>query len=882
MLNDVPAPSSELFEGGGEAGRLMANTDWAATEVGAVEQWPASLRFAVRTVLVSRFPMVLTWGAGFLQFYNDAYAPLIGAKHPAIGEDIRDTLAEGWDALAGPVEHAMTAREASWLPRLPLLLERDGYREETYFTVSHAPAFGDDGSVAGMHAVCTEVTAEVVAERRQEVLRSLTAAGDELGDEEAVVARLCAALEVDVLDIPFAGVWLAQEGRLRRVATVGCPASALPPTATLADLPTDVSGLGLTGGRWDDPVRDAVVLPLHTPGAEGPAGALLLAVTPARRLDTDLRDHLSLVASQFTAALTVSQAFSAERRRAEALAELDRAKTAFFSDISHELRTPLTLLLGPLDDVLTDPATQLSAPVRDELAVALRNGRRLERLVDDVLDVVRLEAGAVALDPQPVDLAAYTAELTGVLRAAAERAGLALVVDCPPLPAAVVVDARVWEKIVLNLVANAVKYTFVGTIQVVLRATPQGAGALSVQLSVSDTGIGIPVEHHERVFDRFHRVLDAQARTREGSGIGLSLVRDLVQLQGGSVVVDSAPGSGSTFTVRVELPTADGQVGEPAPSAAARGTAAAWERDIAAPAAPERDGGGGGSVLVVDDNADMRDYLARLLSPRFAVTAAANGEQALAELAVAVPDVLVTDVMMPRVDGFDLLRRLRADPAVADVPVLVLTARAGQEAAVEMLEAGADDHLAKPFQSAELLARVTALASRSHRRPPAHGDDGSRPAPAGGVAVAPPARSVAVDPVGPVTGPTGDGTSHRAHWRLAAGERAPGQARAHLRRMLADAGVHPDQAYDLLVAIGEAVTNAVEHAQNPTEPVVDLLVEIDEECVVATVRDTGQWRERVASMDRGRGSTLMAAVGQVSVLPGAEGTTVVIRARLRR
>ena len=178
----VPDPASgpdigDLFAAGGEAGRIMAAFDWASTSVGPVESWPASLRFAVRTVLVSRFPMVLTWGPDFQQFYNDAYAPLIGAKHPAIGEDIRVTLSEGWAALEPPIEHAMTTLEASWLPGLLLPLERSGYLEEAYFTVSHAPAFDDDGRVAGMHGVCTEVTGEVLSARRQQLLHELAMAG---------------------------------------------------------------------------------------------------------------------------------------------------------------------------------------------------------------------------------------------------------------------------------------------------------------------------------------------------------------------------------------------------------------------------------------------------------------------------------------------------------------------------------------------------------------------------------------------------------------------------------------------------------------------------------------------------------------------------------
>src|SRR3712207_1938005 len=221
----------------------MAAVDWAATPLGPVETWPASLCFAVRTVLASRFPMVLTWGPGFRQLYNDAYAPLIGAKHPAIGEDIRETLAEGWDALGPPIDHAMATREASWLPELPLLLERAGYREETYFTVSHAPAYDDDGGVGGMHAVCTEVTEQVIGRRRQRLLHELASAGRLLEDERELVQRMCATLGSDPLDVPVAAVYLAPRdgGPLSRVAAVGCDLGALPHSLGDASAVQDVA-----------------------------------------------------------------------------------------------------------------------------------------------------------------------------------------------------------------------------------------------------------------------------------------------------------------------------------------------------------------------------------------------------------------------------------------------------------------------------------------------------------------------------------------------------------------------------------------------------------------------------------------------------------------
>ncbi|MCU1606713.1 MAG: Sensor protein with an histidine kinase signal transduction domain, partial [Modestobacter sp.] len=714
----VPDPATgpaaeDLFAAGGECGRLMAAHDWSATPVGPVRSWPPGLRFAVRTVLASKFPMVLTWGPTYLQFYNDAYASCIGAKHPAIGEDIRETLAESWVSLAEPIERAMTTREASWLPRLPLLLERAGYREETYFTVSHAPAYGENGQVAGMHAVLQESTGEVLGTRRQQLLHDLSTAGARLGDEEDVLGALGAALATDRLDVPFAAVYLrhAEDGRLHRADTVGCPPDLLPAVCgTAAGLPRDVTGLGLRGGMWDDVVRSAVALPLPAATGDEPLGFLLAAVSPNRALDEDYRTFHGLVAGQVAAALRNARAFGAERRRAEALAELDRARTAFFSDVGHELRTPLTLLLGPIGDVLADGSTPLPDPARDQLALALRNGQRLQRLVNDLMDVASIEAGRADAVRVPTDVATFTAELTGVLRAAAERAGLQLRVDCPPLGRPAFVDPRMWEKVVLNLLSNAVKYTFIGSIDVALRSEGD-----RFVLTVADTGVGIPSQDLPRVFERFHRAPGALARTLEGTGIGLALVRELVGLHGGTVSVASVPAAGSTFTVAMPFGSPDAVTdADPArPSPAALGIAEAWEQAVTPHEDPLVPADTGTTVLVVDDDADMRKYLARLLSPLWAVRTARDGEEALARIAERRPDVVLTDVMMPRIDGFQLLRRLRADPVTRCIPVIMLTARAGPGAAVEGFEAGVEDYLAKPFQAAELIARVRVAVERA-------------------------------------------------------------------------------------------------------------------------------------------------------------------------
>ena len=874
--------AGELFADGGEAGRLMAAYDWAATPLGPVPSWPAALRHAVLTVLVSRFPMVLTWGPEFRQFYNDAYAPLIGAKHPAIGEDIRITLAEGWDALGPPIEHAMTTREASWLPGLLLPLERAGYREETYFTVSHAPAFGDDGRVAGMHAVLTEVTGEILAARRQRLLHDLSAVGGRLGDESATVTAMCRAVGEAALDVPFAAVYLSSADRPGYVlaAAAGCDPSGLPEVVDdPAALAGAAEGVAVTGGPWGDPVAASVVLPLRTTRDGGPTGLLVAGQSPNRALDEDYRSFFELVAGQFAGAVANIRAFETERRRAESLAELDRAKTTFFTDVSHELRTPLTLLLGPIDDVLDDGGAPLPAGVRDQLTLAVRNGRRLQRLVNDLLDVAGIESGRATPVRVETDVAGFTAELAGIFRAATERAGLALTVDCPPLHRPAHVDPRMWEKVVVNLLANAVKYTFVGGITVAVRGEDDG-----FVLTVADTGVGIAPEEIPRLFHRFHRVPGATARTREGTGIGLALVHELTRLHGGEVLVESEPGTGSTFTVRMPFGAADATASPAVPSDVARGGAESWEADTSRPGAVATPATAppGTTVLVVDDNADMRAYLTRLLSPHWTVRTTANGEEALAAIAEHGPDVVLTDVMMPRVDGFELLRRLRLDPATRGIPVIVLTARAGQEAAVEGLGAGADDYLAKPFRAQELVARVRVALERAAGRTADPVPDVAADRPAATVVPGPVATRLPAPRLPaqrlesrPAVGGSGD-----AAWRLPSDTASIPVLRRALRLHLELAGVDEEQAYDLLLAACEAATNAVEHAQDPTEPFVDVAATVADGRVRISVRDYGQWRERVPSMDRGRGSTLMTAVGEITATPSPEGTTVVITALL--
>jgi DNA-binding response OmpR family regulator/serine phosphatase RsbU (regulator of sigma subunit)/anti-sigma regulatory factor (Ser/Thr protein kinase) len=315
---------------------------------------------------------------------------------------------------------------------------------------------------------------------------------------------------------------------------------------------------------------------------------------------------------------------------------------------------------------------------------------------------------------EPVDLARATADLAGTFRGAIERVGLTLTMQIEPLSQPVYVDREMWAKIVLNLLSNALKFTFEGGIELAVREADGFA-----ELCVTDTGTGIEEAEQAHLFERFHRIAGVRSRTHEGSGIGLALVAELVSQHGGTVGVRSIPGDGSAFTVRMRFGTAHLPAERVAAEADASDDAVAdrtvtgflaeaerWLEQAPAPVATSDTGLP--RVLVVDDNADMREYLGRLLTGSYQVTLATDGVEAL-ELAIAdMPDLVLTDVMMPRLDGFGLLTALREHPATEHLPVVMLSARAGEDSTAEGLEAGADDYLIKPFTARELLARVRA------------------------------------------------------------------------------------------------------------------------------------------------------------------------------
>jgi PAS domain S-box-containing protein len=559
--------------------------------------------------------MQILWGSDYIQFYNDAYRPILGVKHPkSLGQRGCDCWAEVWD-FAGPrLDYVRATGEATWSDDELLLIDRNGYLEECYFTFSYTPVRDESGKVAGIFNAVNETTQQVISERRQQALRNLAARVVEGETAQQACAIAAQTLTNYATDIPFALFYLldADGTQAYLSGTVGLESNtpASPQRIdlrTVANQPTPwpLARVACTGQAaivedleavsshlpsepWGIPPHSALVLPINLPGPERVAGFMVAGISPRRMLDDDYRNFLELVTNHLAIAIANARAYEQERQRTAkaseaarqavarnaALTELDRAKTAFFSNVSHEFRTPLTLLLGPVEEMLNNQEEVLSPHQREQLEAVYRNGLRMLKLVNTLLDFSQIEAACMQADYEPIALSNFTAELAGVFRCAIEKAGLSL-------------------------------------------------------------GLGVRCQEKNSPSDSW--ILN----------------------------------SGSSKKAR---------------------------------------------ILLADDNADMRDYVKRLLDPRYDVKVVADGLAALAAVREHLPDLVISDVMIPRLDGFELLRELRTNPQSRTIPIILLSALAGEESRIAGLEAGADDYLIKPFCANELLARVNANLSQAKMR----------------------------------------------------------------------------------------------------------------------------------------------------------------------
>jgi signal transduction histidine kinase len=728
----------DCLAGGGELGALMRAMDWSKTPLGPVSAWPQSLRTSVSIMLASGFAVVVAWGPEHIFLYNDRYRPILGAtKHPmALGNRSADIFPEVWDFI-GPLFRKTLAGETVALDDVLIPLDRNGYLEECYFTLSYSPIRDESGGVGGMLAIVAETTERVQGERRLRTLRDLASVAPRAHTAQEACENGARTLSANPTDVPFALFYLvdADGSKTRLVGRTGLDGEVGtdPETWPLAEAarsgrPVVVDDLrerlgARPGGAYPEVAHTALVLPLTRPGLAHPHGFLVAGVSPRRALDDRYQGFFDLAAEHVASAITNALSHEAERKRAEALAEIDHAKTTFFSNVSHEFRTPLTLMLAPIEEMRAERDGGDSAAARDRLDLLHRNAHRLLKLVNTLLEFSRTEAGRAQASYEPTDLAALTADLASSFRSAVERAGLTLVVDCPRLSEPIFVDHDMWEQIVLNLLSNAFKFTFEGSITVRLRAVDGRA-----ELEVTDTGVGIEERELPRLFERFHRVERVRSRSHEGSGIGLALVQELVRMHGGEIHVKSAVGMGTTFCVRVPCGTAhlakERIRAERAATSTASGAAPyvqeaiGWlaSADSGPPVPVSETTDHRERIVVADDNRDVRDYIARLLRENWNVEAVGDGQMALEAIRRKPPALVVADVMMPGMDGFALLRAIRGDQAIRDTPVVLLSARAGEEATAEGLKAGADDYLVKPFSARELLVRVTTRLAAAKQR----------------------------------------------------------------------------------------------------------------------------------------------------------------------
>lgn len=687
--------------------------DWSATPLGPQDSWPALLRLVVDLCLDSEFPVQISWGPDLLVLYNEAYIPLLGAeKHPwALGRPASEVGPNLWPASEKHLREVMRTGRAYHSDDQQLIIDRHGYPEEAHFTFSLSAIRDADGTVVGLFNAITESTQHILYERRLQVLRRLGTVSITADDSLHSTCR--AAVEVigrNRKSVPFAAVFISESVAHgpQRVAGYGFDESAAASCELVELAPTsgpvlevmEHVGTELVAGLRDQypgvfepgplgPLTpdQAFVLPVVMLGTRRPIGVLVIGVNPYWRPDDAYTAFAAMMARQLGVIMTDAVSYQNERKRQKALEELDRARTEFFQNVSHELRAPLTMLLTPLQDILNEPGIVLPAAARDTVETSIRAGDRLQRVADELLNLSRSESGALMPDREDIDLASVTVDVVEGYRSAIEGR-LNLRVDVPGEPLRAYVDRTMWTTIVANLVNNAVKFTPEGVVTVSLSGDDS-----QVILTVADTGIGIPQDEQAHIFERFHRV--SHVDQQPGSGIGLALVSEMTAAHGGSVEVTSEPGEGSQFIVR--LPRYNGS------------TVAADAAESAAPEPSTEFTGEQPRLLIIEDEPDLRGYLSKLFTKDgYAVEAMGDAETALTFLESNAPDMVVTDVMLPGQSGLEMLGTLRQDERNARLPVVVLTARTDPESALEAFAHGADDFVVKPFNSAELLARVRA------------------------------------------------------------------------------------------------------------------------------------------------------------------------------
>ncbi|KAG8830151.1 hypothetical protein FRC17_005343 [Serendipita sp. 399] len=783
---------------------MVASYPWEKTPLGPKDQWDPCLKQAVQLTLSSPYPTATWWGPDLVLIYNDAYAEMSTTKHPRIfGQKGLEAWDELWETLGPALKTCMEGNPVYKKDDLLLMSRLDNEEqplEETYHSWSWTPILGVDQKFSGVFNGTHETSSKVIAERRMNTLQLLGNRSTVAQNHEAFCQAVLSSLSDNDKDVPFAALYFTETDAplgesdeslitphgpeihhnqpaasnltFKLSGSIGfsvdhpyLPPSVrvithpfLSPSGPMAEtelfswpfqqavssrepirvsIPPSVSeGIGRRG--WGDRVTHAIVMTLSSDSDAKPLGVIILGLNTRRPFDADYSKWIDVLRSSLGSYMTGCISREEEVKRAENLSQLDAAKTALFSNASHELRTPLTLIAGPVTECLheiKDPVLQ------KKLMMVSKNIDRLARLVDSLMDFSRLEAGRLEGRYSPVLFGPYVADLASVFKAVVEKAKLEYTITYDKNETRTVfIDQDYMEKIIFNLIGNAFKYTLAGSIEVEVVYSQS-----TVSLIVRDAGVGIPNADLPKIWDRFHRV-EATSRSHEGTGIGLALTKQFVQLHGGTITVaskypsESSDEHGSTFTAtfplgRNHLPAARLSDDSPFTSRQtyARGIvaeAAGWRLigDAMTPSDSDESYTSDGHksadlnfdpsdlIIVVDDNQDMLEYIKNIFGKYCHVRPAHNGQMGLDLARKYIPQLIISDVMMPVMDGFGLVNALKEDPLLRSIPIILLTARAADSNRAEGMMSGADDFVPKPFSSRELLARANLQVQLGKRR----------------------------------------------------------------------------------------------------------------------------------------------------------------------
>ncbi len=733
-MKTIKKPENWLL-GNGETNLIIRSRDWSDHVLGPIESWPQTLKTSLGICLNSRFPMLVWWGKDLIVFYNDSYIPLAGLKHPQyLGRKASEQWSEIWDSLRPLTEQVMTTGKATWAESMCLYMNRSGFLEETYFTFSYSPIIDESGSVVGIINPCQETTERVLCDRRLKSLRDLCSKGVKTIEEAGKVASEIFANNNQ--DILFSLLYLTQPDKKTavligysgikagsvlspKVIDISSPSNDVWPITEIYQHKKHVKIDNLRS-RFkeylpDQPYEEgpdsAFVMPLISVREDMPIGFMVLGISPRLIFNEQYEGYFNLISQQKSIHLANVLTLDEEKKRFEELSELNKAKTDFFNNASHELRTPLMLILGPIENLLAE-GDALTPQMKSEIEVVYRSAIRLLKLVNNLLDFSRIESHRKDILYEEVDLRQLTTTIASGFASAIENAGLKFAINCDEITHPVYVDKEMWENIIINLLSNAFKYTLNGSISLSLHEVGN-----HIELCVSDTGVGIPQSDLDKIFQRFYRVKGSRGRTHEGTGIGLALIKELIALHGGSIMVKSEVDKGSSFTacipvgkdhipadkIRSNLSRDDGRNARAYIEEAMTLSGSDQTKRVNVVRQTQKKKG---KILIAEDNTDMRNYITNLLSNDYEVAAYDNGEKALKEIRNFQPDIILSDVMMPVMDGFQLIKNIRADKEIAEIPIILVSARAGQESTITGIDSGADDYLVKPFSAKELMARV--------------------------------------------------------------------------------------------------------------------------------------------------------------------------------